>query len=132
MLVELEIERGWLGSWSATNRLGWADLPMGVGRQQLLGVSLLCGIGFTMSLLIGLLAVANAPVLQTEVKIGILGGSILSGLLGWLVLRFAASARRSFRRMAVAFWSYFWSQRRGRSRGTLGGGRVELRPNRTR
>jgi NhaA family Na+:H+ antiporter len=62
---------------------------MGAGKGQLLGVSLLCGIGFTMSLFIGMLAFANDPVLQDEVKIGILAGSLLSGLLGWAVLRVA-------------------------------------------
>jgi len=42
-----------------------------------------------MSLFIGLLAFADDPVLQEEVKIGILCGSGLSGILGWIVLRFA-------------------------------------------
>jgi NhaA family Na+:H+ antiporter len=77
---------GVFGSASLVIRLGLADLPMGAGRAQLLGVSLLCGIGFTMSLFIGLLAFAEAPVLQAEVKIGILAGSILAGCLGWAVL----------------------------------------------
>jgi NhaA family Na+:H+ antiporter len=80
---------GVFGSAYLTIRLGFADMPMGAGRLQLLGVSLLCGIGFTMSLFIGLLAFANDPVLQDEVKIGILGGSLLAGLLGWAVLRVA-------------------------------------------
>ena len=70
-------------------RLNVADAPAGAGTLQLLGVSLLCGIGFTMSLFIGLLAFAGDPLLQEEVKIGILGGSILAGLLGWGVLRVA-------------------------------------------
>jgi len=80
---------GVFGSAALTIRLGWADLPMSAGKLQLLGVSLLCGIGFTMSLFIGMLAFANDPLLQSEVKIGILCGSILAGLLGWLILRFA-------------------------------------------
>jgi Na+:H+ antiporter, NhaA family len=62
---------------------------MGAGQWQMLGVALLCGIGFTMSLFIGMLSFANDPVLQNEVKIGILGGSFLAGVLGWTVLRFA-------------------------------------------
>lgn len=80
---------GVFGSAWAVIRLGLADVPMGAGKLQLLGVALLCGIGFTMSLFIGLLAFAEAPLLQEEVKVGILGGSLLAGLLGWGVLRVA-------------------------------------------
>ena len=54
-----------------------------------MGVSPLCGIGFTMSPSIGLLAFADGPLLQSEVKIGILLGSGAAGLLGWAVLRVA-------------------------------------------
>lgn len=70
-------------------RAGFADVPLGAGVLQLVGVALLCGIGFTMSLFIGLLAFANDPLIQEEVKIGILLGSTLSGLAGWTLLRFA-------------------------------------------
>lgn len=80
---------GVFGSALLTIRLGFADVPMGASKMQLLGVSLLCGIGFTMSLFIGMLAFANDPVLQDEVKIGILGGSLLAGLIGWAILRVA-------------------------------------------
>ncbi|CAH2601162.1 Na(+):H(+) antiporter NhaA [Rhodovastum atsumiense] len=78
---------GVFGSAALTIRLGLADLPMGASWPQLAGVSLLCGIGFTMSLFIGLLAFAGDPLLQDQVKIGILGGSLLAGLAGWAVLR---------------------------------------------
>ncbi len=80
---------GVFGSAALVIRLGHADMPMGAGRMQLFGVSLLCGIGFTMSLFIGLLAFAHDPALQGEVKIGILAGSAVAGLLGWAVLRVA-------------------------------------------
>jgi Na+:H+ antiporter, NhaA family len=80
---------GVFGSAALTIWLGLADLPMGAGWLQLVGVALLCGIGFTMSLFIGMLAFANDPALQSEVKIGILGGSILAGLAGLAVLRVA-------------------------------------------
>ncbi len=80
---------GVFGAALAVVRLGWADMPAGAGTLQLLGVALLCGIGFTMSLFIGLLAFADQPALQEEVKLGILSGSLVAGLLGWGVLRVA-------------------------------------------
>jgi len=80
---------GVFGAAALTIRAGLADLPMGAGWGQLAGVALLCGIGFTMSLFIGLLAFADDPALQDEVKIGILLGSGTAGLLGWAVLRVA-------------------------------------------
>lgn len=65
---------------------GLARMPDGASTGQLLGVALLCGIGFTMSLFIGLLAFADDASRQDAVKIGVLAGSILSGLAGYLVL----------------------------------------------
>jgi len=67
-------------------RTGLADLPAAASWPQVLGVSLLCGIGFTMSLFIGLLAFDD-PAVQDHVKIGILAGSIVAGLAGYGVLR---------------------------------------------
>jgi NhaA family Na+:H+ antiporter len=58
-----------------------ANLPVAASWAQLYGVSLLCGIGFTMSLFIGLLAFTD-PLLQDEVKVGVLAGSLLSALCG--------------------------------------------------
>jgi Na+:H+ antiporter, NhaA family len=75
-------------------RTGLADLPANATWLQLYGVSLLCGIGFTMSLFIGLLAFPQSPFLQDETKIGVLAGSLLAGTIGWLVLRFAPSQMR--------------------------------------
>jgi NhaA family Na+:H+ antiporter len=80
---------GVFGAAVLTIRLGLAELPMGASWTQLAGVALLCGIGFTMSLFIGLLAFAGNEIRQEEVKIGILGGSLVAGLLGYLVLRIA-------------------------------------------
>ena len=74
--------------------------PEDASLAQVYGVSLLCGIGFTMSLFIGLLAFPDAPALQDGVKVGVLAGSVLSALAGALVLAFARSEQP--RRPAVA------------------------------
>jgi NhaA family Na+:H+ antiporter len=55
-------------------------------------VSLLCGIGFTMSLFIGALAFPGNRLLIDEAKVGVLLGSFASALAGYLVLRFAPRA----------------------------------------
>jgi NhaA family Na+:H+ antiporter len=70
-------------------RLGLADVPAGATRLQCYGVALLCGIGFTMSLFIGNLAFPDHPDLIDATKIGVLSGSILSALAGYLLLRVA-------------------------------------------
>jgi len=67
-------------------RTGLADLPANASWAQLYGVSLLCGIGFTMSLFIGLLAFPLSAELQDATKIGVLAGSLLSGIAGALLL----------------------------------------------
>lgn len=77
-------------------KLGFADCPENASWPQVYGVSLLCGIGFTMSLFIGLLAFPTSPAMQDEVKIGVLLGSVLSGVLGALVLAFARPENRVF------------------------------------
>ncbi len=73
-----------LFSWAAV-RFGFAALPYGVTWLQFYGVALLGGIGFTMSLFITNLAFTTQA-LSTEAKIGILLGSAISGVIGYLVL----------------------------------------------
>lgn len=79
---------GILGTVWVLVKLDFADLPAGASKPQILGVALLCGIGFTMSLFIALLAFGD-PSMQDRAKFGILGGSLVAGILGYLVLRFA-------------------------------------------
>ena len=74
-----------LFAWAAT-RLGIGARPEGATWAQLYGVALLCGIGFTMSLFIGGLAF-EAEFYVDEVRIGVIAGSLLSALAGFLVLR---------------------------------------------
>jgi Na+:H+ antiporter, NhaA family len=69
--------------------LGFADVPAGATRAQCYGVALLCGIGFTMSLFIGALAFPDQPELSDATKIGVLMGSALSALAGYIVLSLA-------------------------------------------
>ncbi|TPK88389.1 Na+/H+ antiporter NhaA [Mesorhizobium sp. B2-4-17] len=80
---------GVFGSSALAIRLGLADLPGHAGWSHMLGVSLLCGIGFTMSLFIGLLAFAGDVTLQDSVKVGILAGSFIAAILGAAVLLLA-------------------------------------------
>ncbi len=80
---------GILGATWASVRFGFASLPRGATWLQIYGLALLCGIGFTMSLFIGGLAFPGASTLAEEAKAGILTGSILSAVMGFLVLRFA-------------------------------------------
>jgi len=69
--------------------LGLSKLPEGVNWLQLYGVSLLCGIGFTMSLFVGSLAFEQAGASHTiDERVGIVLGSLLSGILGYVLLRF--------------------------------------------
>lgn len=70
-------------------KLGIAQRPRGSTWVQVYGLAVLCGIGFTMSLFIGMLAFAITPELIEEAKLGVMSGSLLSGLLGYLILRFA-------------------------------------------
>ena len=66
-------------------KLRLANLPVAASWPQFYGIALLCGIGFTMSLFIGLLAFPN-PALQDEVKVGVLVGSLASALCGAALL----------------------------------------------
>jgi NhaA family Na+:H+ antiporter len=63
-----------------------AEKPEGSTWSQMLGVAMLGGIGFTMSLFIGMLAFTDAA-RGAEIRIGVLLGSIASAIAGYLVLR---------------------------------------------
>ncbi|MFI6518278.1 Na+/H+ antiporter NhaA [Spirillospora sp. NPDC050679] len=77
-----------VGTWLPL-RLKWGDLPGDLQWGQVLGGAATSGIGFTVSLFITDLAFRDDPALQGQAKIGILAGSLLSALLGWLVFRLA-------------------------------------------
>lgn len=79
---------GIFGSICLCVKLGLAPKLRGATWPQIYGVSMLCGIGFTMSLFIGALAFPTQPDLVEEAKLGVLMGSGLSALAGFAVLRF--------------------------------------------
>ncbi|WP_091740136.1 Na+/H+ antiporter NhaA [Phenylobacterium immobile] len=79
---------GVFGAAALAIKLRLANLPVAASWPQLYGVALLCGIGFTMSLFIGLLAFPD-PALQDEVKVGVLVGSLISALCGAALLSVA-------------------------------------------
>ncbi len=71
-------------------KLGFAKLPKNVNWTLLYGVALLCGVGFTMSLFIGSLAfeqINDIPLYKD--RLGIVIGSLVSGLLGYFVIKSA-------------------------------------------
>jgi len=71
-----------------TVALNLADRPKDATYPQIYGVAVLCGIGFTMSLFIGLLALPSEHH-QNLVKIGVLLGSLASSIVGLAILRFS-------------------------------------------
>ncbi|GEP04514.1 Na(+)/H(+) antiporter NhaA [Methylobacterium oxalidis] len=78
---------------------GLASRPAGATWAQVYGVAILCGIGFTMSLFIGGLAFAEGAH-ETETKLGVLGGSLLSGIAGAALLALSAGRERRGRAAA--------------------------------
>ena len=78
---------GVFGASTLLMRSGVVAGPHGATTRQLFGVSVLCGIGFTMSLFIGALAFAGqAPSFATQVKLGVITGSLVAALLGIALL----------------------------------------------
>lgn len=72
-------------SWLAITS-GLSRAPDGASTAQLFGVAVLGGIGFTMSLFIGMLAFPD-PTFAASIRIGVLAGSISSAVLGFVILR---------------------------------------------
>lgn len=85
-------QAGIIGAVALAERLGIVHRPYGASWAQLWGVSVLAGIGFTMSLFIAALAFPAAPSLVEAAKLGVLAGSALSAMAGYVILR--ASSHR--------------------------------------
>ena len=74
-------------------RLAGASLPASASLRQFFGVCVLCGVGFTMSLFIGGLAFdGQGADYDTQLKIGVLSGSLLAGLIGSAVLLYGGKS----------------------------------------
>jgi Na+:H+ antiporter, NhaA family len=84
---------GIFGFTFAAVRAGIAGTPGGVGWGKLYGVATVAGIGFTVALFISNLAFASVPHLLNEARLGVLVGSLVSGVVGMFLLR--VSPRRS-------------------------------------
>jgi NhaA family Na+:H+ antiporter len=81
-------------SWAAV-KLGIAKLPEGVNFKHIFAVSVLCGIGFTMSIFISSLAFTNVSAeFDTYARLGILMGSTTAALLGYALLHFSLPKAR--------------------------------------
>ncbi|WP_452221216.1 Na+/H+ antiporter NhaA [Lacinutrix salivirga] len=68
-------------------KLKWIEVPSDISVKQIIGVAFLAGIGFTMAIFIASLAFASTPEYIDSAKIGILIGSFISAIIGYLILR---------------------------------------------
>ena len=83
-------------------RAGLAPKPEATSWRQIYGASILCGIGFTMSLFIGALAFPGSDAQIDAAKVGTLAGSLLSAIVGFAVLRLAAPSQSTEEDVAEA------------------------------
>ena len=85
----------YLFTWLAV-RMRITSLPQGMDWKNVAGVSLLGGIGFTVSLFIANLSFgATDEALLNQAKLGVLGGTILAGVVGYIVLSFVLPSKKS-------------------------------------
>lgn len=81
---------------------GLAKMPKGMDFRNLMGVSMLGGVGFTVSLFIAQLSFADAPQLLDQAKIGVVCGTIISGILGCIILHFVLPKEEEVRALSGA------------------------------
>lgn len=80
-------------TWLSMKTTQWAKMPSGTTWMEIYGISLLCGIGFTMSLFLGTLSFQGHSHYIDEVRLGVIIGSILSGIAGASVLALAINKK---------------------------------------
>ena len=73
-------------------KLKIAEIPSDMNIMQIIGVAVLAGLGFTMSIFISNLAFNQYPNYVDSAKIGILIASILAGILGFIILKFSTTS----------------------------------------
>ena len=71
-------------------KLKLAELPSGVSFKQIIGIAAIAGVGFTMAIFIDNLAFAGDLLSINSVKVGIIIGSVISGITGYTLLRFSS------------------------------------------
>jgi len=77
-------------------KLKIATLPKHTSFRDIIGVAILSGVGFTMSLFIGGLAFNNNDIFMNSAKIGIIAGSVVSGVVGYIILKRSIIRRNGF------------------------------------
>ncbi len=88
-----------------TIKLGFAKLPDKSNYLQLFGISVLCGVGFTMSLFISSLAFQETGVnLIFDNKLGIIIGSLLSGIVGFVILNKSLAIDKESKKINMDYW----------------------------
>lgn len=76
-------------------KMKFITIPSDINFKQILGVSFLAGIGFTMAIFIASLAFASSPEFIDSAKIGILIGSFISAIIGYVILRFFSNDKNA-------------------------------------
>ena len=92
-MIRLKLPKGGFGREYVAIKLKIARLPEGASWQQLYGVSILTGIGFTMSLFVDSLAFKDDTLYQHADRLAILVSSFLAGIFGYIVLKCSKEAR---------------------------------------
>nr|WP_257839071.1 Na+/H+ antiporter NhaA [Phenylobacterium sp. J426] len=88
-------QAGVFGATALAIGLKWARRPMGAKWLDLYGVSVLCGVGFTVSLYIGGLAFPAEAGVQAKARIGVIVGSLAAAVWGMSVLAYSDRRRRA-------------------------------------
>lgn len=80
-------------------KLKIAELPKQASFKAIIGIAILSGVGFTMSLFIGGLAFHDNDIFMNSAKMGIIAGSIVSGIVGYIILRLSITKTTSKKKL---------------------------------